>query len=225
MDRSDIFLLDFKKEDNESIDNFETRLKEWKREKSKDGVSIYQLKVSLLETDPLVWRRIEIPSNTSLNNLSYAINFSMGWECYHLHLFKISGVEFGASDDGCDPWESDKTLKVSQAFFISPKLKYIYDFGDGWQHEVAFEEEKLVKPEERYPLCTGGENNCPPEDAGGISAFADYKEAILNKSHERHQEFLNWRGPYNLSEFSVEMANLRMIRKKVAKNLNLKASL
>ncbi len=62
MDKSYRFLSDFKKEDNEAIDNFENRLKEWKREKSKDGVSTYQFRISLLGTDPLVWRRIEIPS-------------------------------------------------------------------------------------------------------------------------------------------------------------------
>lgn len=67
-----------------------------------------------------------------------------------------------------------------------------------------------------------GENNCPPEDVGGPGAFAEYKEAISSKKHERHEEFMNWRGSYNPEQFSVEMANLRMIRNKVAKNLKIK---
>ena len=146
----------------------------------------------------------------------------MGWECYHLHTFEVSGVDYGPSEDGCDPWEDDKKLKVGQAIFISPKLKYTYDLGDGWQHEVSFEKEYLVEPQERYPLCTEGENNCPPEDVGGIEAFAEYKKAMLDKNHSRHQEFFNWRGTYDPVEFSNRMANFRMIRRKVAKNLKLK---
>lgn len=102
------------------------------------------------------------------------------------------------------------------------KISYTYDFGDGWQHDIIFEKEKAVVAKERYPLCLDGENNCPPEDVGGVGGFAEYKKAIKDKSHSMHQEYMNWRGPYNPRAFSVAIANLKMLRKKIAKNLKLK---
>ena len=46
------------------------------------------------------------------------------------------------------------------------------------------DKEKAVKPNEQYPLCTGGENSCPPEDVGGIGGFSEYKEAMADVKHE-----------------------------------------
>jgi hypothetical protein len=47
-----------------------------------------------------------------------------------------------------------------------------------------------------------GERCCPPEDVGGISGFADYLEAVADPIHERHQELLDWSGPYNPEAFN-----------------------
>jgi hypothetical protein len=94
----------------------EELVRDWKRAYKNEGLSIYQLKIVLFGTDPVVWRRIEIPSNSSLNSLSWAINDAMGGESYHLHLFQVSGIEFGASEDDLDEWENDKKLKVREAY-------------------------------------------------------------------------------------------------------------
>jgi Domain of unknown function (DUF6398)/Plasmid pRiA4b ORF-3-like protein len=57
-----------------------------------------------------------------------------------------------------------------------------------------------------YPQCLEGERACPPEDVGGIGGFADYLQAMADPSHERHQEMLDWNGPFSPDAFSPHLA-------------------
>ena len=50
---------------------------------------IYQLKISLSGSRPLIWRRILIPSDVSFFDLHVAIQDAMGWFDSHLHQFFI----------------------------------------------------------------------------------------------------------------------------------------
>ena len=186
-------------------------------------VSIYQIKISLLGTEPEVWRRLEVTSNMSLNSLAFAINMSMGLECYHLHLFEIGNREYGdvEHDDYCE-WYNDRNYNVSDAFKKNNTFRYIYDFGDGWQHEIIFEKEIQAIKNERYPKCLDGANACPPEDCGGIGAFAEYKEAIKDSKHPRHQEFLDWNGPYDPTYFDPQITKFKLRKWKIPSNLKLK---
>jgi hypothetical protein len=48
---------------------------------------IYQIKVTLDDTHPPIWRRIQVPSNTNLLKLHDILQIVMGWDDYHLHMF------------------------------------------------------------------------------------------------------------------------------------------
>ncbi len=187
-------------------------------------VTAYQIKVILMGTDPLVWRTLEVTSDMSLNGLSWAINLAMGWECCHLHLFEINGNEYGnVEPDEFEEWENDRKIKIRD--LVQQEIatfKYIYDFGDGWQHKVSIEKEVQAKPDLRYPACRDGRNACPPEDCGGIGGFAEYKEAISKPKHSRHKELLDWNGPYDPTEFDLQLTNFRMISKKIPKNAKIR---
>ena len=50
---------------------------------------VYQFLVVLPNTDPLVWRRIQVPESYSFWDLHVAIQDAMGWKDYHLHEFVI----------------------------------------------------------------------------------------------------------------------------------------
>jgi len=52
-------------------------------------------------------------------------------------------------------------------------------------------------------LCIEGERNCPPEDAGGISSYAEFVEAIANPKHEQDDDFVEWLGEFNPEEFDA----------------------
>ena len=91
-------------------------------------------------------------------------------------------------------------------------FEYEYDFGDGWRHEVLFEGCLGAGRGERYPLCLEGARACPPEDVGGTGGYQEYLEAMADPGHERHEELLAWRGPFNPDAFDPAKATRAMRR-------------
>jgi hypothetical protein len=64
---------------------------------------IVRLHVTLLDVDPAIWRRIEIPASSTLKTLHDVLQRAMGWFDYHLHHFEIGGILYGKpSPDDAD---------------------------------------------------------------------------------------------------------------------------
>ncbi len=139
-----------------------------------------QLKISLKDTKPLVWRKIQILENSSLRALQYAISDVMAWRYMHLYKFNIGENSYGDPelDQEFDGWLDDSKITVGRAIKINPNFEFIYDFGDWWSHIIEFEDYFKANAEERYPVCVAGENAAPPEDCGGVVGFEDYKKTI-----------------------------------------------
>jgi hypothetical protein len=55
----------------------------------KNNRVLYQLKVTLQEIHPPIWRRMQIWEDATLAQLHRALQIIMGWEDYHLHEFTI----------------------------------------------------------------------------------------------------------------------------------------
>ena len=70
------------------------------------------------------------------------------------------------------------------------KARYIYDYGDDWEHDIKLEKILISDPKSKYPLCTGGKRACPPEDCGGVWGYYDFLEIIMDPSHERYEDIL-----------------------------------
>ncbi len=180
---------------------------------------VYQIKVTLKDIRPPIWRRVQVPSNISLNKLHRILQAVMPWDDYHLHQFIIGGVYYGEPDPDDDfgfELKSDRTAKLIQvASGARARFIYEYDFGDGWEHEIVVE--KIVPPEAgvRYPICLAGKRACPPEDCGGIPGYARFLEAIRNPEHEEHDELLQWVGgsfdpeAFDLDEINRELKRIR----------------
>jgi len=87
------------------------------------------------------------------------------------------------------------------------------EFGDGWQHEVRFEDCLQAEKGIRYPLCVEGARACPPEDVGGVFGFAEHLEAIANPKHGRYKESLEWSGPFDPEAFDAAAVTKKMQRR------------
>ena len=61
-------------------------------------------------------------------------------------------------------------------------LKYLYDFGDGWEHTIKIERLTDPEPGMVYPRLTEVSGRCPPEDCGGPWGYAK-----LIEGHHRPQ--------------------------------------
>jgi hypothetical protein len=183
-----------------------------------DAQSVFQFKVTLLDTRPPVWRRIQVKDCT-LDKLHEHIQTAMGWTNSHLHHFGIGGQLYG------DPllmqenfeemeYKDSTTTRISDIVPKSGKrfrFEYEYDFGDGWQHEVLFEGCVRAEAGKKYPLCVEGERACPPEDVGGVWGYADFLVAIQNPENEQHDEMLEWvGGSFDPEAFDAATATRRM---------------
>ena len=57
--------------------------------------TIYQLKITLRDIKPPIWRRVQGQSSITLSQLHLIIQASMGWYNCHLHQFSIQGIDYG----------------------------------------------------------------------------------------------------------------------------------
>ena len=164
--------------------------------------NVYQFKIVLRDTDPPVWRRIQVPETYTFWELHVAIQDAMGWEDYHLHEFTLknpsNGVEadIGIPDEEGDfdddmlaGWEQ----KIAEWFSIeNNKADYMYDFGDGWEHDIILEKILPCDKNIKYPICIDGARACPPEDCGSIPGY----EEICQGKHEFQEHYKDFRPEY-----------------------------
>ena len=174
---------------------------------------VHQLKVTLRGVKPPVWRRIVVKSDVTLGELAALLEGAMGWLGGHLHAFDVDGTWYGMPDPD---WESDD-LDESQYRLRDvlsgegAKMRWDYDFGDGWEHDVVVEKINPVDPEVEYPVCLSGRRACPPEDCGGPHGYDRLLTALADASHPDHEELKSWAPPdFDPAYFDVEGANLAM---------------
>lgn len=181
---------------------------------------IYQIKVTLRDSKPPIWRRIQVPGDINLGKLHRILQVVMGWTDSHLHQFIAGGVYYGEPhpdyrDMGLE-MRNEKRVKLNQ-LIPGEKFKFIYeyDFGDSWQHELLVEKILLPEPGGRYPRCIKGKRACPPEDVGGVWGYDDFLAAISDPNHPEHEDMLQWvGGEFDPEAFDLDEVNeaLRYIR-------------
>lgn len=178
---------------------------------------IYQIKITLDDTHPPIWRRVLIPDNITLLHLHYIIQTTMGWENAHLHDFIIDEQYYGDPEDdeyGTFGTIDEKKMKLNEVIPGEKfRFSYEYDFGDGWEHTLLVE--KILESEEgvQYPLCIKGKRACPPEDIGGVWGYENFLEAMSSPDHPERDEYSEWYGgEFDPETFDIEEVNLRLAR-------------
>jgi hypothetical protein len=175
--------------------------------------TVHQLKISLQNSKPPIWRRVQVPSNITLGELHHVIQQAMGWYDCHLHQFTVGGIDYG---EPAPEWEfeveNENRVRLEQ---VAPepknKLSYQYDFGDDWQHQILVEKVLPAEPDVTYPICLKGKRACPPEDCGGVWGYDDFLQAIQDPNHPEHETMLEWiGGDFDPEAFSVDEVNQRL---------------
>ena len=177
--------------------------------KTKVPVTVYQLKITLRDIKPPIWRRVQV-KDCSLAKLHEIIQVCMGWEGYHLYAFEVGGEDYGEPDpNGMMETEDSRRLKLSQLVAQGvKKFTYTYDFGDDWQHILQIEKTLPAEAGVHYPRCTAGKRACPPEDCGGSWGYPDFLEAIQNPEHPEHEDRLEWIGEdFDPEAFDLDAVN------------------
>lgn len=172
---------------------------------------VYQLKATLNDIEPKIWRRLLVPGDFTLEELHEVLQVAMGWTNSHLHQFVVGKAHYGVPDDEFE----DLKVRDEQEHTIEKvlpkkgcKIIYEYDFGDSWEHLVVVEEIHSPKGWQPIPQCLEGARRCPPEDVGSTSGYENFLTVISDPKHPEHHEMLRWAGgPFNPEEFSVDAAN------------------
>jgi hypothetical protein len=171
---------------------------------------IYQLKVTLRDSRPPIWRRLLVSDTINLFDLHKIIQLAMGWTNSHLHQFIINGEYYSIpSDEDWKPVIDEREYQIAK---IAPneqrKFIYEYDFGDSWEHDVLVEKILPTEPDTEYPVCIDGEQACPPEDVGGVWGFEEFLKAMKDPKHEEHESYVTWwGGQYDPEAFDLKEVN------------------
>ncbi|MDO5616866.1 MAG: plasmid pRiA4b ORF-3 family protein [Cruoricaptor ignavus] len=190
-----------------------------------------EFKIKLVgSAKPPIWRKIKVNDDITFEDFHNIIQVVFNWKNYHLYLFSPRG--WGSSPIIQPNPEEDIFLeepvslasefpngtnfnslevKLNQYFTTEKqKIKYIYDVGDDWEHEIVLE--KITDEIVLKPICTAGKGQAPVEDCGGVWGYYNMVEAINDPKHEEHKDFMKWLGmkkgeTWDVNEFSVEEVN------------------
>jgi hypothetical protein len=188
------------------------------------------LKITLAESKPAIWRRVEVHSGLTLEDLHYVIQCVFGWTNSHLYHFLVAadGKVTGAAQREAqryhmlppDPmfleeqgWPADEAM-LGRIFTTECKqIVYEYDFGDSWQHVVKLEQRTPGGEQDHVPQCLAGENAAPLDDMGGIFGYYEFLDALRNPAHESHEDAVEWFGKdFDPARFDLAKANRRLAK-------------
>ncbi|MFZ5766694.1 MAG: plasmid pRiA4b ORF-3 family protein [Thermodesulfobacteriota bacterium] len=168
------------------------------------------MNVRLRDIEPVIWRRFVVPAGISLDRFHDVLQIVMGWADSHLHEFTIGKKRYTeypeSREDGreCGRYRLGDLIKQK-----GRTMQYLYDFGDGWQHELTLEENSYFDPGGQYHIaCLDGARACPPEDVGGVAGYEEFCRVMKDPHDEEYERFREWiGGDYDAERFDIDAVN------------------
>lgn len=162
----------------------------------------YEIKVSIRDTHPPVWRRLQIPESITFHELNAIIQLAFDWCGYHAYSFEVGAtlheegmfIELPELEDGL--WyretRNSKNEKIDKYFKEYKRMKYTYDFGDDWIHDITIE--KIIETDIKLvnPICIKAKMADLPEDCGGPWGYEELLDILADEKHERYKEMKEW---------------------------------
>ena len=166
---------------------------------------IARIEIVLEDTDPPIWRKIEVGATTMLKMLHRIIQAVMGWENAHAFQFEIGGYKAGGGHV--------RLTDLAKAGFTH--FTYFYGNDDNWGHAIHIEAILPADPGVTYPHFIAGAGRCPPEHVSDVSHFYSFLDALADANHPRHAECLKLHnGPFD--EQNIDENKIRERLAKIA---------
>ena len=147
------------------------------------------IRIRLNDAPVLIWRELRVPSNLSLELLALILMKAMGWQNVHLHQFRKGDILFKNTENLQETLKmlpsSPHTImydtnKIAVGNLLKEKgdrMKFEYDFGDSWIHDVWLKSVREYAPGEIPKVeLVRGRGACPPENSGGIWGYTELIE-------------------------------------------------
>ena len=189
----------------------------------------FHIRVKLNDAPVNIWRELVVPSNITLELLAFVILDAMGWQHEHLYQFigknntnYINSREMKEQANSFMGFMSrvqyQNSEKTSLEMVLQPKgerMKFEYDYGDSWIHDLWVKGARDYAPgEEPVIKLLKAHGECPPEDCGGVWGYADLLE--LNKKKRKSaddKERLEW---YDIpKDFDPENCDIEWLQEDV----------
>ncbi|MCE5296342.1 MAG: plasmid pRiA4b ORF-3 family protein [Euryarchaeota archaeon] len=191
-------------------------------EKVPPGTPI-EIRVKLANMPVPVWRRLLVRSEITFHELHIAIQFSFGWNNYHLYEFRIGDSSIQSFDED-DVEDFPMGIEVVDASLLHLRdvmvgkgwsIPYIYDFGDGWTHVVKVTKIGSGAAPFNMAELLDGSGACPPEDCGGPYGYMHLIKKLNDPDDPEHEEMAECVGEDRIDpkKFDVEEAkeHVRMV--------------
>jgi hypothetical protein len=163
---------------------------------------LLRIRVDLDDSDPPIWRRLELRSDLRLDSVHQVLQVAFGWTDSHLHRFALGGhpfdltsqvflcpfdVEEGEPEDAGGVAAAD--VRLDEALQApGDVMTYVYDYGDSW--ELTLRLEGVVPAPADAPSATvlDGRRAAPPEDSGGAVDEESLAEILDDPAHFDREE-------------------------------------
>lgn len=180
---------------------------------------LYTLHIQLepLHFNPPIWRRIRVSGDCTLRKLHHFIQAAFGWHSSHMHEFSdgmnrylpLDAELMHMFDDALD----DRKIKLRRVLKDVDRLRYLYDFGDSWQHVIAVETVEPGDVSGTWCEVLDGARACPPEDVGGVPGYLDFLASRQQSESKEGHSALVWAGgSFNPEMFDQRAANAAVQR-------------
>lgn len=173
----------------------------------------YEFEVALKDIRPRIWRRFLIPTTATFDQLHQAIQDSFGWLDYHLWEFQDPFADeeplAGLPNESLDYMVPDASKVKLKSYFsgkeAGEQCAYLYDFGDGWFHDVTLVAVRSDAASFKQRLL-GGELAAPPEDCGGVPGYqrvVRFVKTGKDPYSDDPKELQTWLGDWRPDDFDL----------------------
>lgn len=196
--------------------DFSKKRVQLKKKDEEKAIPLYRFHVSLAFSDPVIWRRIEVPGNITLKQFHAVLQLCMGWSGEHNHQFYVGKVFYNASADagGSQDYHEETAELQSLEEAMRWCFTYIYDAGDGWEHEILLEEVGRVSPGDNNPRLLDGEWAAPLEEIGSVHVYAEVLFALEHPQQEGSRELIEYHG---VSDFDPYLFDKKKINEELSR--------
>jgi hypothetical protein len=183
--------------------------------------AICSIRIDLLNTKPLIWREVEVPTLITLNALHHVIQIVMGWLDRNFWYFTICDERFAppryADQFLFRPPKNPMRVRLCEVLQEGQtKIEYLYNHGDSWQHLLTVTNVRQGNSALVYPRYVAGEWAGPPEDCGGTYGFNHILVALSNPNHPDHANTSVWLSGYDAE--SIDKRRLEIALGRIAKH-------
>lgn len=172
--------------------------------------SIFEFEIKIAHIEPVIYRRVRINASDTFEDLHMLLQVVFGWHNTHLFEFVVDNTRVTMPNEDGDLEPGDKnafTTTLASLLTEGKEFEYLYDFGDGWEHEIRLVEE-LQNERLIFPNCLEGKRSGPLEDSGGVPGYLHILDILKQPKSDDYVDIVNWVGEdFDPEEFDLFEAN------------------